>query len=102
MTTTQLTPAQVKKVAKLANLSVTPAQEEKFAGQLTGVLEFMSKIQSLDTESVPETSQVTGLTNVFREDLIDEARMFSQEEALSGAKQTHDGFFMVPAVLDEE
>jgi len=43
--------------------------------------------------------KLLGLKNVTREDKIDETRMLSQKEALSQAKKTHKGFFVVPAVI---
>lgn len=101
MTSTAITPAVVQKVAKLAKLTITAAQEEKFSQQLTSVIGYVSKVQSLDTENVPETSQVTGSKNVFREDVVENGRMLTQEEALSNAKNTHDGYFVVPAIFEE-
>jgi len=101
MTTNTISGAVVQKVAKLAKLTITAAQEEKFSTQLTSVIGYVSKIQSLDTVNVPETSQVTGSKNVFREDVVENSRMLTQEEALSNAKNTHDGFFVVPAIFEE-
>ncbi|MBI5620037.1 Asp-tRNA(Asn)/Glu-tRNA(Gln) amidotransferase GatCAB subunit C, partial [Candidatus Gottesmanbacteria bacterium] len=58
------------------------------------------KIQTLDTSNVPETSQVTGSENVFRDDEVDAGRILTQEEALSNAKRTHNGFFVVKSVFE--
>jgi aspartyl-tRNA(Asn)/glutamyl-tRNA(Gln) amidotransferase subunit C len=101
MKSSAVTPDVVKKVAKLANLTILPGQQQKFSQQLTSVIGYVSKIQELDTENVPETSQVTGMTNVFREDTVEENRMLSQEEALSGAKKKYKGYFVVPAIFEE-
>ena len=90
----------VAHIAALANLQITDAQKEKFSSQLSSVLGYMAKIQSLNTQGVVETAQVTGLTNVFREDSIDEKRTFTQEEALQNAKRTYNGYFVVPAVFE--
>jgi aspartyl-tRNA(Asn)/glutamyl-tRNA(Gln) amidotransferase subunit C len=98
---TKITIDVVNKVAKLANLTITPSQQQQFASQLTSVLDYVSKIQTLNTSDVVETSQVTGLENVYREDVVDTDRMFTQEEALSNAKNTHNGFFVVPAIFEE-
>ncbi|MEK7129693.1 MAG: Asp-tRNA(Asn)/Glu-tRNA(Gln) amidotransferase subunit GatC [Patescibacteria group bacterium] len=90
----------VGKVAKLAKLSLTVAQKQKFAQQLSSVIGYVSKVQKLDTSNVPETSQVTGLENVFREDEVDVSRILTQEQALSNAKRTHNGFFVVKALFE--
>lgn len=92
---------ETKKIAALADLPLSPKQTVKFSSQLSIVLEYISKIQSLDTNGVTETSQVTGLTNVFREDIIDETRMLTQKQALSNAKHIHNGYFMVDALFEK-
>lgn len=89
----------VQHIAKLANLVIYADQEKLFTPQLTAILAFVSKLQEISTDNVTPTAQVTGLVNVFREDVIDESRMLSQKEALGNAKASHDGFFVVPAIL---
>lgn len=90
----------VEKIASLAHLILTPSQKQTFTQQLSSVIGYVSKVQKLDTSNVPETSQVTGLENVFREDEVDAGRMLTQEEALSNAKRTHNGFFVVDALFE--
>ncbi|MDO8658677.1 MAG: Asp-tRNA(Asn)/Glu-tRNA(Gln) amidotransferase subunit GatC [Candidatus Levybacteria bacterium] len=88
----------VKHVAKLANLPLKDEEIEKFEGQLSSILDYIKKLQEVDTSSVEETSQVTGLEKVERED---EAKpSLSQEEVLSNAKEKHNGMFKVKAILD--
>lgn len=89
----------VAHIAKLAHLSLKPEQIEKFKEQLSSILEYFGKLNKVNTTGVEPTSQVTGLTNVFREDMIEPS--LSQDEALFNAKQKHDGYFMVDAVLEE-
>ncbi|KKU09883.1 MAG: Aspartyl/glutamyl-tRNA(Asn/Gln) amidotransferase subunit C [Parcubacteria group bacterium GW2011_GWA2_46_7] len=91
----------VEHVARLARLNLTPEQVAKIQPQLFTVLEYMSKIQKLETDGIPETAQVTGLENVLREDMVEEKRMLSQGQALCNARKVHDGFFVVDAVLKE-
>lgn len=89
--------AQVKKVGTLSNLPLTPNQEEKLAEELSETLEYVEQLESVDTEGVEPTSQVTGLENVTREDEVGES--LTQKQALQNAKQTHNGYIMVPAIL---
>ncbi len=96
-----ITAKTVAHITALARLVLTDEQSARIRPQLTTVLEFMSKIQALDTEAILETSQVTGLHNVFREDEIDRSRMLSQPDALRNARKVHDGYFVVDAVLKE-
>lgn len=99
---TTITRADVDHIAKLANLPITTPQASELTRQVGVTVSYVSALQMLDTKNVAETSQVTGLENVWREDEIDTSRMFTQEEALSGAKRTHNGFFVVDAVLTEK
>lgn len=87
----------VKKVAKLANLQVSDDETEKFEKQLSSVLDYINKLNEVDTSGVKETSQVTGLENVTRKDETSDS--LSQKEALSGAKVKKDGYFQVEGVL---
>lgn len=89
----------IQHIAKLANLFIDAHQQDLFASQLTAILAFVSKLQEIPTDNVKPTAQVTGLVNVYREDVIDESRMLSQKDALKNAKATHNGFFVVPAVF---
>ena len=90
--------SQVSHIATLAHLPITEEQKELFSKQLSAILVFVSKLQTVDTTSVVPTSQVTGLENVFREDVV--APSFTQEEALANAPRQHNGFFVVDAVFE--
>ncbi len=87
-------------VAKLANLEITKEQEEVFEKQLSEVLTHIEKLNEVDTTGVSETSQVTGLENVEREDKPTDS--FSQDEALSQARNTHNGSFAVKGIFENE
>ena len=65
-----LTPAQVRHIAKLARLRVTDAEVEKFATELTSILQYVDMLGEVNTKNVKPTAQVTGLTNAFRDDVI--------------------------------
>jgi aspartyl-tRNA(Asn)/glutamyl-tRNA(Gln) amidotransferase subunit C len=67
----KLTKEQVRHLAKLARLHLTEEEIERFANQLTDVLEYVEMLKDLDLDGVPECSQVTGLVNVSREDVVD-------------------------------
>lgn len=88
-------------LATLANLPLTKDQAAELTSQVGITVSYVSTLQSLPTEGVTETSQVTGLENIFREDAIDASRILSQEDALSQSNRTHNGFFVVDQVLDE-
>ena len=99
MTSQKLSNEEVLHLAKLARLTLTDAQVDIFSEQLSSVLSYMSKIQKLATKGVKETTQVTGISNVMREDIVDSSRTFTQEEALENAKESRNGYFVVDSVF---
>lgn len=89
----------VGKVAKLANLTLSPEEEKEFEVQLNSIVGYIEKLNSVDTTNIEPTAQVTGLTNRLRDD--DETHTtLSQEEALSGSNKTHNGMFVVGKLVD--
>jgi len=90
----------VKKVAKLANLTITETEEKKLEKHLSEILAYFEQLKKVDAAKVESTSQVTGLENVLRGDEAEES--LSQDDALSGNKVQHNGFFKVKAVLEND
>ena len=66
-------------MAKLARINLSDSEVKKFTGQLSKVLGYMEILNEVDTSNVPETSQVTGLTNVMEKDEILPAQSGSEE-----------------------
>ena len=93
--------ADVGHIAQLSNIPVTDEEKKKLADAFTETLRVIDNLKKADTTNILPTNQVTGLENVFREDVVDEERMFSQEEALRNAKRTYKGFFVVDQVLEK-
>lgn len=90
---------QVKHVATLANLPLTAEEEEKYSEQLSKILEYVEQLNKVDTANVEPTFNVTGQSNVMRED--ETTASLSQEEALSNASQKKDGMFVTKGVFEE-
>jgi len=97
----KITKKQVKHVAKLASLPLAESTLDTYQDNLSSVLEYVSHINELKTEGVDETNQVTGLTNIFREDEVDMSRVLSQKEALANAKNVHKNYFVVGALIEQ-
>lgn len=97
----KLTKDEVLHVARLAKLKLTDSEVEKYTSQLSSVLDYFSELSEVDINDVSPTSQTTGLTNVFRDDKVVGTVSLSQDEALSGTEETHNGYFKVKAILDE-
>lgn len=94
------TSSDLAHIAKLVNLPIDADQYDLFASQLSAILAFVSRLQEVPTQNIVPTAQVTGLTNVYRDDVVDQSRILSPNDALANAHETHNGFFVVPAVFD--
>ncbi len=94
------TTSDVKHVATLANIPVTDAEAEKLSKEFSDTLIVVEDVNAVDVSNVSAV-HMTGLSNVLREDVVDEDRMFTQEQALANASHTHDGFFVVDQVIDQ-
>ena len=94
-----LTRADVAHLAHLARLDLSDAELDRFRNQLAVILDAVAAVGEVATPEVEPTSHVVPLTNVFREDVV--GHTFSAEQALSGAPDSDDNRFKVPAILDE-
>ena len=100
--TKKFTKDDVHKIAKLANIPITTREEAVIAAGFNTTMNVVDTLFSVDVKGVVPTSQVTGLENVFREDEIDAARVFTQEEALANAPRKHNGYFVVDQILQDD
>jgi aspartyl-tRNA(Asn)/glutamyl-tRNA(Gln) amidotransferase subunit C len=94
-----LTREQVAHVARLARLSFTDEELDRFAHQLSDILAYAEQVSALATEDVPPTAHAIPLKNVFRPDEIKPS--LSQQKALSTAPEIEQGRFKVPRIMEE-
>ena len=91
---------EVQKIAHLARLEITPAEEELFAGQLSNILEYVEQLGELDTENVPPTTRAIELSNITRQD---NSELYGDREALLKEAPNPEGeFFRVPQILNTQ
>ncbi len=91
---------EVEHIAKLANLSLSQKDLKKFTHQLSEVIDFnFSSLSRVDTGKVEPTAYALGTKNRLRAD--DTEPGLSTKEALQNAKDTHNDFFKVKAILDQ-
>lgn len=92
----QVTVTVVEHVARLARLSLTNEEKERFARELQQILAYAETIQALDTEGVEPMSHA-GLAGVLREDEVQPS--LERERVLAQAPDASDGLFRVPRVV---
>jgi aspartyl-tRNA(Asn)/glutamyl-tRNA(Gln) amidotransferase subunit C len=92
------TEIDVKYVAHLARLGLTPEEERKFGAQLGQVLGYIEKLREVDVSAVEPTAHAVPMVNVTR---ADETRpSLPNEEALRGAPAKAGGLFIVPKIVE--
>lgn len=91
--------AQVEHVAGLARIALTPAELDRFTGQLGVVLEAIARLDAVDTADIPASASVLPLENVLREDVVRPS--LPVEVALAGAPDREGDLFRVQASLEE-
>jgi len=92
-----LTKEQVEHIAVLARLKLSPNEIEKFAHELTVILEYVDQLKSVNTEGVEPKDQFISAENVFRNDIVRPS--LSREKALANAPDKDNEFFRVPKVI---
>ncbi|NJN48517.1 MAG: Asp-tRNA(Asn)/Glu-tRNA(Gln) amidotransferase subunit GatC [Alkalinema sp. RL_2_19] len=91
---------QVHKVAHLARLKLTEAEETQFATQLSGILDYVEQLNQLDVSNVEPTTRAIDVANVVREDKLQPWE--SREDLLDCAPDRDGEFFRVPKISTNE
>jgi aspartyl-tRNA(Asn)/glutamyl-tRNA(Gln) amidotransferase subunit C len=94
----KLTRDDVLKLARLSRLKLTEEEIEKYRTELSGILEYVQMLNTVDVIGLEPTYQVTGLKNVMRDDEIKPYRA-KPKDLLKNAPALHDGQFKVRRVL---
>jgi len=94
----KITVKEVEYVARLAYLELGEEEKEKFTSQLNGILEYVDKLNELDTSNVEPTSHVLPIVNVFKEDKVEES--YPIEDILGNAPEREGNFVKVPRVVE--
>jgi len=66
----RLSTDDVLKLAQLARIKLSDDEVDEFSDELSAILGYVEQLESVDTEGLKPTNQVTGLTNVMREDVV--------------------------------
>ena len=99
---TKISKDTVDHISKLAKIPVSESEKENLADGFTKTLGVVDDLFKVDVSGVEPTHQVTGLENILREDKVNDAKMLSQDAALSNTKKKHNGYFMVDQILADD
>lgn len=88
----------VLKLAALARLDLTDEEVEEFAHELTDILHYVEQLQSVDVTGLGPTNQVTGLTNVTRQDVVKDYG-YDPKDLLKNVPETEDDQIKVKRMI---
>lgn len=88
----------VRKVARLARIRVTEAEEETLATELNKILSMVSQLSEVDTKGVEPLTSVVDMNLPQRPDVVTDGGI--PEKILSNAPESTAGFFVVPKVVE--
>jgi aspartyl-tRNA(Asn)/glutamyl-tRNA(Gln) amidotransferase subunit C len=88
----------IRYVAHLARIALTPDEEKKLATQLGGILGYIEKLKELDIAGVEPTAHAVPLVNVTRADKVRPSLLHG--EAMHNAPKQANGLFIVPKIVE--
>lgn len=88
----------VQHIANLARLTLNSEEVKASQEQLSHILDYIEKLNQLDTEDVHPTSHVIPIRNVTKAD--DQKDLFERDEILANAPSSEQGYFEVPQVIE--
>lgn len=88
----------VKKVARLSRLALSPEEEQAMEGELSAIIAFADQLAEIDTAGVPPTAHAIPMQNVLRKDEV--LPSMPREQLLENAPSAQDGYLMVPQVIE--
>lgn len=95
----ELTRDEIKDIAMLARIGVTDEEIGAYQKDLSSVLQYFEKLQELNTDDVEEIGHITGVTDVYREDVVNEMDESGKEKVMENVSDVQDGYIKVKNVL---
>jgi aspartyl-tRNA(Asn)/glutamyl-tRNA(Gln) amidotransferase subunit C len=87
----------VEYLSKLARIELKEEEKIKFEKDLEKILEYVSKLNEVNTENIPPSYHVLPIKNVFREDIPEKSTQ--KKEILKNAPDRDENFFKVPRII---
>jgi len=89
----------VEKVANLARLELAEDEKEAMIKDMSKILDFMAKLNEIDTSGVEPLVYMTDEVNVLRDDVVKQT--ITTEEGLKNAPKQNKDYFLVAKVIDK-
>lgn len=95
---TKFTRDDVLKLARLARIDVSDEEVDAFTREFSEILQYVEQLQAVDVAGLEPTSQVTGLTNVTRDDVVSDYG-YSPEDLLKNVPKTEGSLIKVKRMI---
>lgn len=89
---------EIENVTLLARLKLADSEKEIFSGQIGGIIDYINKLNELDTTRIEPTAHILPIKNVFREDRLRDSLL--RDKAMQNAPDKNDGFYRVPKIIE--
>ena len=89
---------EISRAIKLSRLELTSEEKKEYSRQLSDILEYVEKINELETKDVNPSDHIVDLKNVFREDIIKDSLAVEDIEKI--APDFENNHFVVPKMID--
>jgi aspartyl-tRNA(Asn)/glutamyl-tRNA(Gln) amidotransferase subunit C len=95
----ELTTHEVKDIALLARIGITDQEAEHYQKDLSAILAYFEQLKKVNTDDVEEIGHITGIDNVFREDVVDEMSEDGRVAVMDNVPNKNDNYIKVKNVL---
>lgn len=95
----QLTKEEVQAIAELARIELSEEEIVERQKDLSNVLGYFEKLSELNTDNVEEIGHITGMTDVYRNDMVESATDEEKERMMNNLKDEQGGYIKVKSVL---
>lgn len=94
----KITADEIRHVALLARLALTPDEETELTANLDSILQHMDQLNRLDTSAVEPTAHVAAVAAPWRDDVVTNAP--DTDALLANAPARDDDLFLVPKIIE--
>lgn len=98
MEMSRLSREDVLKLAQLARLDLTDTEIEEYQRELSEILQYVEQLQKVDVSGLKPTNQITGLTNVMRDDK-EQSYGYAPKDLLKNVPAVQDGMIKVKRMI---
>ncbi len=85
-------------IADLSRIGLSEKEKEGLIFSINEIISAIDIVKDIDTSGVEAMEHITSLTNIFRNDEVNE--VYDRESILSNASETRDGCFIVPKIVE--